>query len=124
MPSFFKVSPSSVTLPRVMGSRFSPLDLPSQLHDLPQNYTQRIKIYGADITTQQHLDQFNDFIDLEEVDDEDVKMRLFAKRFSGEVKKWFRSLPTRSIHNFQQFESTFIGKWEDRKKSSATFNSI
>jgi hypothetical protein len=44
--------------------RFSPLVLPAQLHDLPQNYSEIIKTYNAkgDITTQQHLDRFNDFI--------------------------------------------------------------
>jgi hypothetical protein len=31
------------TPPRVMVARFSPLVLPGTLHDLPQNYAQRIK---------------------------------------------------------------------------------
>jgi hypothetical protein len=103
--------------PRVMAARFSPLVLPAQLHDLPQNYAQRIKTYGAeeDISAQQHLDRFNDFIDLEEVDYEDVKMRLFAQSFSGEVKKWFKALPTASIPNFGEFETTFLGRWGDKK---------
>lgn len=89
-----------------MDARFAPLDLPTQLHDFPQNYAQIIKTYEAkgDITTQQHLDQFNVFIDLEEVDHEDVKMILFAKSFSSDAKKWFRSLPIRSILNFKEFE--------------------
>ena len=100
-----------------MAARFHPLDLPTRLHDFLQNYAQRIKTYReeGDITTQQHLDQFNDFIDLEEVDYEDVKIRLFAQSFFDEVKKWFRNLPLGSIQNFQQFEYVFIGKWEDRK---------
>ena len=83
IPSFYKVSTLSVTLPRIMAARFSPLDLPAQLYDLPRNDAQRIKTCGAkgDITTQQHLDQFNDFIDFEEVDYEDIKMRLLHKVF-------------------------------------------
>ena len=77
-----------------MAARFAPLVLPAQLHDLPQAYSQRIKTYGVegDITTQQHLDMFNDFFNLEEVDHEDAKLRQFAQSFSGEVKKWFRGL--------------------------------
>ena len=61
-----------------------------------------------DITTQQHLDRFNDFIDLKEVDHEDAKMRLFAQSFYGEVKKWFRGLASGSIHDFQGFEVSFL----------------
>jgi hypothetical protein len=38
-------------------------------------------VQKGDITTQQHLDIFNDFIDLEEVDHEYAKMRLFAQIF-------------------------------------------
>jgi len=37
------------------------------------------------------LDWFNDFIDLEEVDHEDAKMRLFMQRLSEEVRKWFKA---------------------------------
>lgn len=72
-----------------MASRFVPLVLPAQLHDLPQAYSQRIKTFGAkgDITSQQHLDRFNEFCDVEEVDYEDAKMSLFAQSFSGYVKK-------------------------------------
>jgi hypothetical protein len=102
---------------RVMAARFSPLVLPAQLHDLPQNYSEIIKTYNAegDITTQQHLDRFNDFIDLEEVDHEDAKMRLFAQSFAGEVKKWFKGLAAGSILDFPGFEIVFLRKWEDKK---------
>jgi hypothetical protein len=64
---------------RVMAARFAPLALPTQLHDFPQNYNQRIKLYDAkrNTSTQKHLDWFNDFVDLEEVNYEDAKMRLF-----------------------------------------------
>ena len=63
-----------------MASMFTPLILPAQLHDLPKGYSQSIRTFSAEgyITTQQHLDKFNDFIDLEEVDHEDVGMRLFS----------------------------------------------
>ena len=64
-----------------MDSRYDPLVLPAQLHDLPQGYAQRIKIYDVegDISAQQHLIKFNDFCELEDVDYDVVKMRLFAK---------------------------------------------
>ena len=47
--------------------------------------------------------RFEDFVDLEEVDYADVKMRLFAQSLSGEVKKWFKDLLDGSILNFQAF---------------------
>ena len=58
-----------------MEAIFSPLILPSQLHDLPQDYNLRIKLYDAEgsVSAQKHLDWFNDFIDLEEVYFEDEK---------------------------------------------------
>jgi hypothetical protein len=57
-----------------MAAIFTPLVLPAQLHDLPQRYSQGIRTYRikGDIPTQQHLDRFNDFCDLEEVDLEDA----------------------------------------------------
>lgn len=63
-----------------MASRFTPLVFPAQLHDLPKGYSQKNRTFGAegDITSQQHLDSFNDCIDLEEVDHEDAKMILFS----------------------------------------------
>jgi hypothetical protein len=84
-----------------------------------KNYSQRIKTYGVegDITMQEHLGKFIDFINLEEFDYEDVKKILFPKKNSGDVKKWFRGLPSRSIQNCQEFEKVFIRKWEDEKNT-------
>ena len=102
-----------------MDARFAPLVLPTHLHDLPQDYAQRIESFGneGDVTTQQHLDKFTDFTDLEEVDHEDAITRLFAQSFTSEVKKWFRSLNARSIHNSNQFQDLFLRKWEIKKNS-------
>jgi hypothetical protein len=84
---------------------------------LPHNYNQRIKLYNAEgiVSSQKHLDWFNDFIDLEEVDYEDTKMRLFAQSFVGEVRKWFKSLQPTTIQDFATFEMTFINRWGDKK---------
>ena len=89
-----------------MATGFAPLVLPAQLHDLPLGYSQRIMTYGAegDVSSQQHVIRFNDFCDLEEVDHEDAKMRLFSQSLIGEVKEWFKGLPTGSIHNFLELK--------------------
>lgn len=59
-----------------MASHYAPLDLQGQLHDMPQNYAQQLPLFDStwDFTSQQHLDKMSDFIDLEEVDHNDVKM--------------------------------------------------
>jgi hypothetical protein len=67
------------------------------------------------VSAQKNLDWFNDFVDIEEVDYEDAKMRLFAQILVGEVRKWFRSLPATSILNFEAFETSFLAKWGDKK---------
>ena len=43
---------------RLMTTRFSPLDLPVVLHDLPQNYAQKIPFYDGDgnFIARQHVD--------------------------------------------------------------------
>jgi hypothetical protein len=76
-----------------------------------------IKFYDAEgnVSAQNHLDWFNDFVDLEEVDFQDAKMRLFAQSLAGEVIKWFRALPIVSIINFEAFETCFLAKWGDKK---------
>ena len=52
---------------------------------------------------------------MEEVDYEDVKMRLFTQILVGDVRKWFRALPVGSIVDFKAFETSFLSKWGDSK---------
>jgi len=103
--------------PRDMAAKFAPLMFPTQLHDLPHNYSQRIRLYDVEgnVSTQRHLDWFNDFIDLEEVDYAGVKMQLFTQIFSGDVRKWFKTLPPMSIWDFVAFETSFLDKWGNKK---------
>ena len=88
-----------------MVARFAPLGLPVVLHDLPQNYSQRISLFDGEgsITAKQHVAKFEDFVDLEEVNYIDVKMRLFSQSLSGEAKKWFKYFSAASILTFQAF---------------------
>jgi hypothetical protein len=103
--------------PRAMAARFAPLVLPAQLHDLPRNYSSRIKLFDVEgnISAQRHLDWFNDFVDLEEVDYADAKMRLFTQSLSRMVRKWFKALPAASIQDFTAFKTSFITRWGDKK---------
>ena len=95
---------------------YAPLFLPVVLRDLPDGYSTRIKTFGSeeDISSEENVDQFNDFIDREEVDHEDVKMRLFSQSFTGEVRKWFKALAPASLRNWNQLEDSFLNKWGNR----------
>ena len=50
------------------------------------------------------MDRFQNFIDLEEVDHDDAKMKLFAQSLSGEEKRWFKD-----------FQKLFLDRWEEKK---------
>ena len=107
-----------------MASRFSPFALPAVLHGLPQDYAQNIPFYDGDgnFTARQYVYRFDDFVDLELVDDYDVKMRLFALILSGEAKKWLRGLPARSIATFEAFQNSFLERWDDKKSPFHVFS--
>lgn len=55
------------------------------------------------------------FLDLHEIDAENVSMRLFAQTFGGEVRKWFRALQVRSINTLQELQTLFLDRWEMKK---------
>lgn len=76
---------------------------PRKLYALPQNYGQRLPLFDdiTDITARKHVDKINYFIFLEEVVEDDVKMRLIAQVFLSEVKRWFCALTATSIANSQ-----------------------
>ena len=50
-----------------------------------------------------------------EVEDETIRMRMFAKSLGGEPKKLFKSLTPKKIHNLPELYQVFINKWEIRK---------
>lgn len=42
-------------------------------------------------------------------------MRLFAQSLIGEVKKWFKTLPTATITDIAVFHRAFLDRWEVKK---------
>jgi hypothetical protein len=67
------------------------------------------------LDAQQHVDKMNDYFDLKEVDEVDVQMRFFAQSLTGDVKKWFKDLPTASVPDLVAFQRSFIDIWEVNK---------
>ena len=57
----------------------------------------------------------DDYFYRNEIDDDSVKLRLFAQSLGGEVRKWFKGLAPHSINDLQGFHQTFLNKWEVKK---------
>ena len=97
-----------------MTTWYAPLVLPLPLVNLPQDYQSKIPLYDASgaTTTSQHVDKMNDYFDRSEIDDETVKLRLFAQSLGGEARKWFKSLTPNSITDLQALHQLFLNKWE------------
>lgn len=63
-----------------MENRYAPLILPAVLNQMPVDYSKSVKQFGGDddYTAKQHVQWFKDYYELNEIDHEDVQMRLFA----------------------------------------------
>jgi hypothetical protein len=84
---------------------------------MPQDYQTRLPQFDATgpLNAQQHVDKMNDYFDLQEVDEADVQMRLFAQSLTGDVKKWFKALPAASVPDLVAFQRSFLDRWEVKK---------
>ena len=68
---------------------------------LPKGFKlSNIKAYEGKADPQDHLDHFNDLMELHMVSDM-AKCKVFAVTLSNGVKKWLRSLTTRSVTSWQ-----------------------
>jgi hypothetical protein len=94
--------------------QYKPLELPPILHDLPVNYINNLPRFDGEnekITAEKHVQNLEDFLDLYEVEDDDVYIRMFSLSLGGKVKDWFKNLPAASIRNFHQFMQVFMDRW-------------
>lgn len=67
------------------------------------------------ISAEKHIQGFEHFLDLFEVEQDDECMRDFSQSLQGEAKRWFGSILVGSIANFQHFEHTLLDRWEVNK---------
>jgi len=51
-------------------------------------------------------------------------MRLFSQTLTGDVKKWFKGLPTNHIAYLVAFHRLFIDRWGIKKKTPTNTISI
>ena len=53
------------------------------------------------LVAEKHLQVFEHFLDLFEVEHDDVCMRDFSQYLQGDVKEWFKHLHPESIHTWE-----------------------
>ena len=107
-----------IPIPCKILDRYKPLILPPISHAFLKNhylYLSRFDGECDNITIERHVLNFESFLDLFEVDEEDVSIRLFALSLQGKVKSWFKTLPDVSISDFQQFDKIFLDRWMVRQ---------
>ena len=44
-----------------------------------------------------------------------LRMRIFFQSLTGEVRTWFRALPTNSINDIEALYRQFLNRWEKKK---------
>ena len=66
-----------------MADKYVPLFLPAQLHAMPQDYQSKTFLFDAtsQYTTQEHVNKITNYFELHEIDESDVKMRLFSQHW-------------------------------------------
>ena len=78
--------------------------MPQPLHALPGGYYQKYlpRFNGqGEVTSKEHWNAFFSYIDNQNIKSQDVWMRMFVQILDGEVRKWFRELPPRSIDGIE-----------------------
>ena len=85
-----------------------------KLFDLAQSKITSFEGTGTYIA-QQHTKKMTDYFEIYEVDDDDVRMKVFVQSLTGDVRTWFRALPANSINDPQALYQTFLNRWEKKK---------
>jgi len=90
--------PVHILLPHKVPDGYKPLNLPPTLHAFPNNYYK-------------YLPRFENYLELFEIDEDDVIITLFALSLQSREKSWLKNLPIASISNFQQLVKIFLDRW-------------
>ena len=75
--------------------RYKPLELPLILHDFPMKHYKYLPKFDGeskDFTAEKHLQAFEHFSNLFEIEHDDVCMRNLAQSLQGDAKEWVKHL--------------------------------
>jgi hypothetical protein len=98
--------------------RYIPLKLPQTLHDFPPNYYEYLPVFDGEsdiISAEKHIQGFEHFIDLFEIDHDDVCMRVFSQSLKGDTKHWFKHLHPETISSWVELKKVFLKFWGKEK---------
>jgi hypothetical protein len=98
--------------------RYRPLKLPHILHDFPPKHYEYLPVFDGEhgaITAEKHIQEFEHFIDLFEIDHDDVCMRDFSQSLKGDTKEWFKHLQPETISSWEELKSVFSKFWGKKK---------
>jgi len=103
---------------RIVAARYGPLVLPVPLNAMPVGDYQEFMpkfTRTKGVSAEEHLESFYSYIDNLDINEEDVWMRVFVQSLDGEARKWFRSLPPRSIADIKALDDVFLKHWGNNK---------
>jgi len=102
--------PVHIPVPRKVPDSYKPLIFPPVLNPLPKDHPEYLSRFDGEngVSAQKHIQAFEDYLNIFEVEDEDVSIRLFALSLQSEVRTWSKALPEASISNLQQFSKLFL----------------
>jgi hypothetical protein len=78
--------------PSKIHQRYKPLKFPFILHDFPSKHVKYLLKFDGEIKnimTEKHIQDFEYFIDMLEIEQDDVCMRTFSQSLQGYAKAWF-----------------------------------
>jgi hypothetical protein len=84
----------------IVAARYAPLLLPQPLNALPPgDYLKYMPKFTReeDVTAEEHLSSFYSYAYNQNIENEDVWMRVFFQSLFGEDRKWFRGMAPSSI---------------------------
>jgi hypothetical protein len=112
------VNPPANRMDAIVAARYAPLVLHQLVNALPPgDYLKYMpKFTGEeDVTYEEHLVSFYSYADNQNIENEDVWMRVFIQSLFGEARKWFRGLAPGSITGIEALDEVFLRHWGDKK---------
>jgi hypothetical protein len=69
----------------------------------------------GNLTATEHINFFDQFVDILGLKHEDIYSRLIVQTFEGQLRTWFRGISSVSIGSYDELENAFIRQWGERK---------
>lgn len=100
--------------------RYKPLVLPHIFQPLPSELINQLPHFDGEnkgASAEEHVQNLEDLLELYEIEEDDVCIRMFALSLQGNVKSWLKGLPVASIFSFHQFSQVFLDRWAAPKNA-------